>query len=321
MLRVESGENPETVIAALGFHRSCIYTWLAKYREGGLEALAAKPVPGRPPRLQGGQLRELYRIITGQSPLQLHFEFALWTRAMIREVIWERFGVRLSEVSVGRLLRKLGLTPQKPLYRAYQQDQAAVARWLAEEYPAIQRHAKQEGAIIYFGDEAGVRSDFHRGTTWAAKGRTPVVETTGERFSLNLISAISPRGELRFMTVEGRVGSDQFLEFLERLLHNSERPIFLIVDNHPIHRARKVIEFVQASQGKLRLYYLPPYSPALNPDESVWRHVKTHNVGRARLSSREDLKDRLINCLHRLQQNTWLLKAFFHTPQLAYAAE
>jgi transposase len=319
VLRVEAGESPELVISTLGFSRSCIYDWLAKYREGGMEALEPKPIPGRPRKLSGPQLQWLCRTLIEKNPLQLRFEFALWTRAMIREVIREQFGVRLSEVSVGRLLRKLGFSPQKPLYRAYQQNPEAVQRWLEEEYPAIRRLAEAEGALIYFADEAGMRSDFHRGTTWAPVGQTPVVKTTGARFSLNLISAISAQGLIRFMTVEGKLNGEKFVEFLDRLLHNSRRPIFLIVDGHPAHRAAVVKRFVESSQGRLRLFYLPSYSPELNPDESVWRHLKTHNLGRARITGPDDLKRQALIVLRRLQKTPALVKAFFKGPTVRYA--
>jgi transposase len=171
--QIEQGAHPDEVAAALGMTRAAVYAWLAKYREGGLEALKARPVPGRPPKLSGPQLQRLFTLVVGNDPRQLRFAFALWTRAMVRELIRREFGVRLSEVSVGRLLRKLGLSPQRPLYRASQQNPEAVARWKAEEYPAIREQAAQVGATIYFADEAGVRSDYHAGTTWAPVGRTP----------------------------------------------------------------------------------------------------------------------------------------------------
>src|SRR5512133_2618980 len=195
--QIEQGAHPEDVAAALGMTRAAVYSWLAKYREGGLEALRAKPVPGRPSTLSGAQLARLYGLVVGNDPRQLRFTFALWTRAMIRALIRREFDVRLSEVSVGRLLRKLGLSPQRPLYRAYQQNPEAVARWKAESYPQLRAQAQQAGATIYFADEAGVRSDYHAGTTWAPVGRTPVVASTGDRFAVNLISAVSAKGTLR----------------------------------------------------------------------------------------------------------------------------
>ena len=316
--RVEAGESPEDVVRILGFSRTVIYDWLAKYREGGLDALRAKAIPGRPPRLDGNQLRWLYRAITTRNPLQYQFEFALWTRAMVRELIRERFGVRLSDVSVGRLLKKLGLSPQKPLRRAYEQNPQLVQTWLAEDFPKIQALAKKQRATVFFADEAGVRSDFHSGTTWAPKGQTPVVEATGQRYGMNLISAISPRGELRFMTVEGRMNAGKFIGFLKRLLHNAKRPVFLIVDGHPSHRARKVFDFVQATKGKLRLFFLPPYSPELNPDELVWNHLKNHGVGKRIVKSRDELKRVVIGHLRFLQKTPDLIRAFFREPHVQY---
>jgi transposase len=171
--QIEQGAHPEDVAAGLGMTRAAVYGWLAKYREGGLEALKARPVPGRPPSLSGAQLQRLATLVVGNDPRQLQFTFALWTRAMVRELIRREFAVRLSEVSVGRLLGKLGLSPQRPLYRAYQQNPEAVARWKAETYPQLRREAAEVGATSYFVDEAGVRSDDHAGTTWAPVGQTP----------------------------------------------------------------------------------------------------------------------------------------------------
>ena len=192
--QVGEGAHPEDVAAALGLHRKTVYGWLAKYREGGKDALKAQPVPGRPPKLGGPQLSRLYALIAGQDPRQMQFEFALWTREMIREVIRREFGVALSVVSVGRLLRKLGMSPQRPLHRAYQQDPEAVEHWKSDTYPAIRAAADEEGATIYFADEAGIRSDYHAGTTWSPAGQTPEVKNTGARYSVNMISVVSAKG-------------------------------------------------------------------------------------------------------------------------------
>ena len=317
--RVEAGESPETVVKTLGFHRSAIYQWLAKYREGGEEALRTKRITGRPLKLNGQQLKQIYDIVTMKNPLQLQFEFALWTRSMVRVLIREKFAVRLSDVSVGRLLRKLGLSPQKPLRRAYQQDQEKVNRWLQEEYPEIRKLAKKEGATIYFGDEAGVRSDYHSGTTWGIRGKTPVVKTTGARFGLNLISAVSAKGQMRFMTVDGRMNSDKFIIFLNRLIHNQEKPIFLIVDGHPSHKSGKVQKHIASTNGKLRLFFLPPYSPELNPDELVWNHLKNHHIGRKSIKGPDHFKKIVMTCLRSLQKMPYKIRGFFLEPKLQYA--
>src|SRR5205823_4478546 len=179
-----------------------------------------------------------------------------WTRNIIRKVIEEKFGIALSLPSVGRLLAQLGLTCQRPLFRAYQQNPSLVENWLKNEYPKIKALAKQAGAEIYFGDEAGIRSDHHSGTTWGVRGQTPVIEATGERFGLNMISAISPSGGMRFMIVSGRVAAAEFCEFLDRLIYRAKQLIYLIVDGHPTHRAKRVQAHIESYKGKLRLFFL-----------------------------------------------------------------
>lgn len=225
-----------------------------------------------------------------------------------------------TERRLGRAFaEKLGLSPQKPLRRAYEQDPELVQTWLDEEFPKIQALAKKTGATVYFSDEAGVRSDFHSGTTWAPKGQTPIVEATGQRYSMNIISAISPRGDMRFMTVDGRMNAGKFIEFLKRLLHNAKRPVFLIVDGHPSHRARKVFDFIRSTNGMLRLFFLPPYSPELNPDELVWNHLKNHGVGKRVVRSRDELKRVVIGHLRFLQKTPDLIRAFFRESNVSYA--
>ena len=212
------------------------------------------------------------------------------------------------------------LWPQRPLWRAYQQDPEAVRRWKEEEYPRIRRRAKRVGAQIFFGDEAGVRSDFHSGGTWGRRGQTPIVSTTGARFSENIISAISAQGQLRFMMTRGRVTAAVFIEFLKRLLVNAPSPIFLIVDGHPTHKAKAVKRFIEKQDGDLELYYLPPYSPELNPDELVWNDLKNKALGRKVILSKEALRNLPLSHLHRLQRLPRLISSFFLAPTTLYAS-
>ena len=316
--QIEQGAHPEDIAQALGMTRAAVYSWLAKYRQGGLEALRAKPVPGRPPTLSGAQLARLYHLVVGNDPRQLQFAFALWTRAMVRELIRREFAVALSEVSVGRLLRKLGLSPQRPLDRAYQQNPQAVARWKAETYPQIRAEAAATGGTVSFADEAGVRSDSHAGTTWAPVGKTPVVAATGDRFAVNLISAVSAKGALRFAAYEGNLNAVVFLDFCRRLLADATGPVFLVLDGHPVHRSNAVKQFAAASGGRLRLCFLPGYSPELNPDEWVWKHVKHDRIGRAGVSGPEDLKAKALAVLHRLQKLPHIVQGFFRDQNLRY---
>ena len=192
--------------------------------------------------------------------------------------------------------------------------------WLKSEYPRIRALAKREKAEIYFEDESGVRSDFHSGSTWAVRGQTPVVRVTGQRFSLNMISAISPRGALRFMVVKGGVGAQVFIQFLKRLMHGQRRPVFLIVDGHPAHRSKLVKAYIESLAGKLRLFFLPPYSPERNPDELVGNDVKNNAVGRSRHDGPEDLHRAVLGRLRFLQKRPDRVRRFFQAPDTRYAA-
>jgi transposase len=316
--QIQQGAHPDEVAAGLGMTRAAVYGWLAKYREGGLDALGAKPVPGRPPSLSGAQLQRIYTLVVGNDPRQLQFAFALWTRAMVRELIGREFDVRLSEVSVGRLLGKLGLSPQRPLYRAYQQNPEAVARWKAETYPQLRAQAAEVGATIYFTDEAGVRSDDHAGTTWAPVGQTPVVATTGDRFAVNLISAVTAKGKLRFAASDSHLNGPVFIDFCRRLLHDSPGPVVLVLDGHPVHRSKAVKQVAESTGGRLRLCFLPGYAPELNPDEWGWKHVKHDRIGRVGVTGPGELKAKALAALHRLQRLPHLIQGFFRDPSLRY---
>lgn len=316
--RVQDGESPEVVIKALGFSRPCIYHWLAKYRSGGWDALKTGKRPGRPRILDGPKIRWIYNLITEGDPQQLKLPFALWTRPLVIAAVKDKFGVKLSLSSVGRLLRQLGISNQKPLYRAYQQNPEAVKRWMEVDFPKIKKEAKKIGATIYFEDESGIRSDFHSGKTWAPIGKTPVIKTTGARFSLNMIAAISMRGHMRFMVVKGTVDADRICDFLKRLMHNVEKPVFLIWDGHPTHRSSKVNECINSFNGKLRVFCLPSYSPELNPAEQVWNNVKVQGVGKTPVFGPDQLKAAVMKQLRRLQKLPGLIRKFFEHPECIY---
>jgi transposase len=321
VLLVQEGQSPELVGQALGLNRTTIYDWLARYRRGGWDALKAKPVPGRPPKLDGKKLLWIYRTVTQKNPLQLKFPFALWTREMVAELIRKKYGISLAANSVGRLLAQLGITAQKPLHRALERDEALVQKWLKTEYPKIKKMAQNEGADIYFGDAAHMRSDHHAGRTWGKKGETPVVESTGARHGLSLISAITSKGHMRFMIKEkGGVNASVFIEFLKRLLVGEKRTIFLIVDRGPAHRAKKTKAFVATLDGRLKLFFLPPYSPDRNPDELVWKHLKADTVGRMVTTSKLNFKGNVVSSMRKLQHNPEKIRSFFQKPSLKYAA-
>jgi transposase len=317
---VQEGGHPEDVARTLGVSRACMFSWLAQYRSGGWGALKAKPVPGRPRKMSGERMEWLYRKIAGRTPEQYRFEYALWTLDLIRWLIYEEWKIRLSKASVWRLLKHMGLSAQRPMFRASEQDARLVREWREKEFPRLQQLAQEQGAEIWFEDEGGIRSDYHGGTTWAPVGRTPVVRSTGARYRYNMLSAINNKGELRFMLTTRGVNTAVFIEFLRRLIRYAKRPIFLIVDGHPTHRSSEALRYVESTQGRLRLFFLPPYSPELNPDEMVWNEVKRNKVGRQVITGKGQMKQVILAALRALQRLPEKIRSFFQLPDTAYAA-
>jgi transposase len=315
---VQEGQPATVVARVLGVQKSTLFGWLSRYRQGGWDALDARKRGGRPPKLTGQMMQWVYNTVAKKDPRQMEFPFALWTSVMIGELIWRQYQIRLSKASVCRLLNQLGLSPQRPLWRAFQQDSKRVEQWIKVEYPRIRAMAKKQKADIFFGDEAGIRSDFHSGRTWAVRGKTPIVPTSGSRFHCNMISAISPQGAMRFMLVEGKFNGEVFVEFLKRLLHNWSHPIFLILDSHPVHRSSAVSKFVASTKGQLQIFFLPSYAPELNPDEQVWNHLKNHGVGRQSYIDAAHLKRLVISRLRKIQRLPALIRSFFRLPETAY---
>lgn len=315
---LESGKNADEVAEILNVSRRTVFDWLQKYRREGLAGLSTKFASGRPTALTDREMLELRAIIVGVDPRQLSFGLALWTRGMIAELIWRRFKVKLSNVTVGRILKKLGMSPQRPLYRAYQQDPEKVEKWKKETYPEIRKKAAERGALIFFADEASVRTEFHSGTTWAPIGQTPVVEKTGKKGSIMMVSAISPRGELRFHIHDGSFRAADFIEFCKQLMKDVEQDIFLIADGSSVHTAHEVRDFVKTTQGKLEIFILPPYSPQLNPDEWVWKNVKNDTIGRSGVMGKDEMRMIALGALRHLQKMPGKVRGFFADPKLAY---
>lgn len=317
---VQNGDSPEDVARILGVHRVTVYGWLSLYRNGGWGKLDAKKRGGRKPKLDAKALSWVYKTVTLGNPNQMKMPFVLWSAKLLAVVIEKKLGIKLSKASVCRLLHQLGLSPQRPLWRAYQRNPEAVERWLKEEFPAIRAAAKRAKGEVWFADEAGIRSDAHSGTTWAPKGQTPIVSTTGARFGLNVISAVNRRGALRFMCVDGKVNAAVFIEFLKRLVASAGHPVFLVVDGHPTHKAAKTRNFVESLNGKLKLFFLPGYSPDLNPDELVWNNLKSQGTGNRVITGPDQLKKLVVNHLRTMQKKPELIQSFYRTPSTEYAA-
>jgi transposase len=319
-----AGKSQDEVAELFEVSLKAVNNWWKIYRELGLHGLRMK---SRRPKsadeggkLKGWQSASIVRTIMKKTPDQLNFGFMLWTRDAVAELIESRFKVRLSKWTVGRLLSQWGMSPQKPVKKAYQQQPAVVKNWLDKEYPRIARKAALEKAEIQWGDEMGVRSDDQIGRTYGKIGQTPVVKVSGQRFSCQMISTVSNRGTLRFMVFDGKFNADVCITFLKRLIKDAKRKIFLILDGHPVHKSKKVKSWITANAAKIRLYVLPAYSPELNPDELLNQDVKTNAVRKKRAANKNELKRNLIGYLRSRQKRPSLVRRYFQAKHVRYAA-
>jgi len=318
---VTQGKSQTEVAKIFHVSRSAVAEWMRLYRQGGDRALAARK-RGRPKqiRLKPWQSAQTVRTIKDRCPDQIKLPFALWTRDAVAQLINERFNVKISRWTAGRYLKRWGFTPQKPARRAFEQNPELVQRWLDTEYPDIRAAAKQEGAEIQWGDEMGVRSDHQSGRTWGKKGKTPIVMSTGQRFGCNMISTITNRGKLRFMIFHQRFNADVFLTFLRRLIRSVDHKIYLIVDNLSVHKAGKVKKWLERHKEQIQIFYLPPYSPDLTPDELLNNDVKNNASGRQRPRTRDEMTKNLRSYLHSTQKYPLIVKNYFKSEKVAYAA-
>ncbi|MFL9911983.1 IS630 family transposase [Paraburkholderia sp. RL17-337-BIB-A] len=321
--RMVEGEHPGDVAASFGMNRSWAYKIRAQARGRGrgVRVLLSTKGTGRPRKLTQAQERQVLRWINGKNPMQYGFDFGLWTRNLVRELVQRDFGVTLSLASIGAMLARLNLTPQKPLQRAYQRDPDAIERWQRDTYPAIVRQAREESADIFFWDESGFRADSVHGRTWAQRGETPVVERPGQRQSMSAASAVNSKGAFWFATYEGGLSGELFVTLLRKLMSNRRKAVHFIVDGLPAHKKAIVKDYVASTGGKLTLHFLPGYAPDLNPDELVWSHVKRTGVARRPLRKGEKLGPRIHEQLAQIGRDPTLVRSFFRHPSVRYVSD
>jgi transposase len=321
---VLDGMSQVEAARVFGVHPNAVNRWIKRYREGGFQGLAERRRgrrPGEQPALSAPQQQEVVALVRETTPDQLGLAGFLWTREAIAELIAQRYGVWLARTTVGGYLRGWGFSPQKPQHRALEQNPVAVARWLDEEFPAIRAQARREGGVVLWLDEMGVRSDAAAGRSWAPVGQTPVIKRTGKRFRVNMLSAISNAGRLRFRLFVGSFNGPVFIDFLRRLLRDcGGRKVHLIVDGHPVHHARLVSAWVAGHAERIELHFLPGYSPELNPVELLNHDVKANAAGRRRPRSAGELRQELQGYLRRRQRQPQVLVGFFDYPTTRYAA-
>lgn len=312
MTRAEIGE-------IVGVHADTVGKWL-KLRSDELSYETPGRKAGSGSRLSQEQSARIRALIIDKAPDQLKMAYALWTRESVRELIKMQYGIDLPVRTVGDYLKRWGMTPQKPQKRAYEQRAPEVQAWLEDEYPAIQEKAKHENAEIYWGDETGIRNDCQHERGYALKGKTPTIRLNAKRESINMISAVTNQGKVRFRFFEGSMNADMLIEFMMRLLKDAQRKVYLILDNLRVHHAKPVKEWLEEHKHMIEVFYLPAYSPELNPDEYLNCDLKAgiHSGKPAR--SKNELKLKASKHMRMLQRKPSRVRKYFQHRSIRYAA-
>lgn len=322
VLAVRNGMNQSEAARTFHVSRQSVNAWVGVAGKKGLKALGAKK-RGRPAqrgKLLPWQAATLVHLILSKGPDDLGMPWSLWTRQAIAIFIERRFGVKLTVWTVGRMLKHWKLTPQIPARRAYEQQPQAIKKWLKEEYPRIVRLAKKEGADIHWGDQTGFRSDHQTGTTYGRRGETPVILGTGKRFGCSMLSTLTNKGELRFMLYDHSFAAPVCIDFLKRLIKHCKRKPFIILDRHPVHRSKKLQQWLTDNQKRVRVFLLPGYAPELNPDELVNQDVKSNAIGRKRPTTLMEMKHAIRSFMMRKQRDASAVINYFKKASVSYAA-
>jgi len=317
------GDTFKAIAESVGVHERTVIRWIRVYESGGAKALNAK-TKGRPTgvgrSLSPEQEKRIQKLITDKTPDQLKMAYALWTREAVKELIAQEFKIKLAIRTVGKYLSLWGFTPQKPLKRAYEQNPKKVAKWLDETYPEIKAQAKAEKAEIYWGDETGMRNDSQHERGYAPKGKTPIIHLNAKRASTNMLSAVTNQGKVRFKIFEGNMNADILIDFMKRLIKAAKRKVFLILDNLRVHHAKVVKKWLQDKSEQIEVFYLPAYSPEMNPDEYLNCDLKQGVHSGLPARSKEQLKKKVRSHMQMLQKKPARVRKYFEHPRIQYAA-
>jgi len=319
----KSGRKNVEIVECLGVNKNSVTNWIKAYKSQGVKGLVSRPrgiKQGDNRLLDEAQEKQVQKWIIDKMPDQIKLPFGLWTRKAVKELIANQFGIKIAIRTVGDYLNRWGFTPQKPKKKAYEQNSKAVKKWLKKEYPAIEARAKKEDAEIHWGDETGVKNECQYGRSYAPKGQTPTRIRMAKKLSMNMISSVTNQGKVRFMIYKGGMNSQMFIKFLKQLLKGAKKKIYLIVDNLRVHHSKMVKAWVEKQKGQLLLYYLPSYSPEMNPDEYLNCDLKYGISEKPSPRTEKDLKSNVRSHMKMLQNKPDRVKKYFKHPSIKYAA-
>jgi len=320
---LKSGKKCTEIAEIVGAHYVTVCRWCKSYKNEGVKGIRGKKrgrKMGAFRILTPEQEKELQRAIQDKCPDQMKLPFALWTRIAVQQLVKQLWSFNMPIRTVGEYLKRWGFTPQKPLRSAYKQNPKAVKKWMDEDYPAIAKRAKKEKAEIHWGDETGLCNDSYHGRSYAPRGQTPAIRLHPRCKRVNLISSVTNQGKVRFMVYKNKMNSQTMIKFMERLIKGANKKIFLIVDNLKVHHSYIVKDWLKEHENEIELFFLPSYSPELNPDEYLNCDLKDGVHSGVPARTKKELKQKAISHLRKLQKLPGRIKKYFKHPKIAYAA-
>lgn len=307
----QKGKSVQEIAFFFGLHRGSVSLWIKIWKEKGKESLKSRKAKGAEPRLNKEDKKDIISWLK-KSAMEFGFETPLWDCKRIQRVIKSKLNKNISISNLWITLRRWNLTPQKPEKIALERSQRKVTEWLKNEWPKIEEHRRKWQAMLYFQDESSVSLVPVLGTTWAKKGETPKIKVTGNRGSIEVSSAISPAGRMIFRVEKKNVNSETFIDFLKQIIKNHKwRKIIVVVDNSPSHTAKAVENFIEANKNKIAIYYLPTYSPDLNPDEEVWKYLKNVKLKAHQARNKKEFAPLVRSKMQSIQRKPEVIKSFF----------
>lgn len=319
----KAGKTYKEIAEIIGVDPTTPCKWYRAYLRDGKSAIKIKK-RGRPKNtgrtLEPEQENELRKAIQDKCPDQLKLPFALWTRRAVMQLIKQLWSIDMPIRTVGEYLKRWGFTPQRPLRKAYKQNPKAIAAWLNEDYPAIAQRARKEKAEIHWGDETGLCNDSYHGRSYAPRGQTPSIRLHPRCERVNLISSVTNQGKVRFMVYKNKMNSQTLITFMTRLIKDSDKKIFLILDNLKVHHSYVVADWLKEHKEEIELFFLPSYSPELNPDEYLNCDLKAGVHSGVPARTDKELKSKAISHLKKLQKLSGRVKKYFNHPKIAYAS-
>jgi len=319
----KAGHTLDEIAQLTGLSKTGVFNICKRHEQHGAKALHDMPGGrqlGDKRLLKAEQEVQIQKLIMDKTPDQLKMPYALWTRQAVAQLIEQRFGVKLQVRTMGKYLARWGFTPQKPMKKAYEQSPAAVKKWHEEDYPVIAARAKAEGAEIHWGDESGLRSDDVRGRGFAPKGQTPVVRVNNKRHGLSVISTVTNKGQMRWRIFEGAINAKILIDFLRRLIKGATKKVFLILDNLRVHHAKPVKAWLAEHVDAIEVFYLPSYSPELNPDEMANADIKQTVTKLAPARTKLQLVKATARHLRSVQRQPERIRKYFQHDPVRYAA-